>query len=126
MVLKYCQWLPKPIMVEKAERQQQCAVWDNNFMGSAKSALYVNPVAGRYEQPVSLSSAPANRRGRENQTKRKTLANNQNKNVEQHLFPPQLEKRTFSVTFVVLIYGQWVPFLGGGPQKMEISHDFCY
>ena len=102
MVLKYCQWLPKPIMVEsvkKAERQQQCAVWDNNFMGSAKSALYVNPVAGRYEQPVSLSSAPANRRGRENQTEKKTLGNNQNKILEQHFFPPQLKKRIFSVTF---------------------------
>ena len=68
-------------------------------MGSAKSALYVNPVAGRYEQPVSLSSAPANRRGRENQTERKTLGNNQNKNLEQHFFPPQLEKRTFVATF---------------------------
>ena len=29
---------------------EQCAVLDNNFMASAKSALYVNP-PGRYEQP---------------------------------------------------------------------------
>ena len=74
--------------VKKKRAAEQCTVWDNNFMGSAKSALYVNPVAGRYEQPVSLSSAPANRRGRENQTERRTLANNQNKNLEQRFFPP--------------------------------------
>ena len=31
-------------------KKQYSRVWDNNFMASAKSALYVNPV-GRYEQP---------------------------------------------------------------------------
>ena len=35
----------------------QCAVWDNNFMAGAKSALYVNPV-GRYEQPRVAKALP--------------------------------------------------------------------
>ena len=39
------------MLVERIRGEHwQCGVWDNNFMASAKSALYVNPV-GRYEQP---------------------------------------------------------------------------
>ena len=96
-------------------------------MGSAKSALYVNPVAGRYEQPVSLSSAPANRRGRENQTKRKTLGNNQNKNLEQHFLPPQLEKHTFSVTFQFCCTRFWSvgAFLRACALNLKCYYSFC-
>ena len=52
------QWLPNPILVQSIKKQSwQCGVWDNNFMASAKSALYVNPV-GRYEQPRVAKALP--------------------------------------------------------------------
>ena len=51
--LQYCLSsiiFPTQVWLQEAELAVHSRVWDNNFMASAKSALYVNPV-GRYEQP---------------------------------------------------------------------------